>query len=165
MKKNRKLFFAATAFVLPIAHAAEPPELKEGLWSIRIQMTNNPGGKKEDSTSRLCRNHAYDKSAINLAKDVKKNCSKYDENFQGGKYTTDMHCTVAGSAIDTKGTATYSGDTSAHAENHTTYSPAFGGVTESTMIMDQKYVGSCPAGAQPGDRINADGSILHTGRH
>jgi hypothetical protein len=165
MKTNRDLVLAVTALMLPIAHAAEPPELKEGLWSIRIQTTNNPGGKTEDSTSLLCRNHAYDKSVISLAKGVKKNCSKYDQGFQGGKYTTDMHCTVAGTAIDTKGTATYSGDTSAHAENHTIYRPAFGGVTESTMIMDQKYVGSCPAGAQPGDRINADGSILHTGRH
>jgi hypothetical protein len=164
MKKNKMLVFAAAAFVLPIANASEPPELKEGLWSIRIQSVNNPGNKREDSTSMLCRNHAYDKSAIDLAKNIKKNCSKYDESFQGGKYTTDMHCTVAGSIIDTKGTATYLGDTSAHAENHTTYSPALGGVTESTMIMDQKYIGNCPAGARPGDRINADGSVLHTGK-
>ena len=102
MRKNSKLLLAATALVLPIAHAADPPELKEGLWSIRIQMTNIPGGKKEDSTSLLCRNHAYDRSAIDLAKNVQKNCSKYEQNFQGGKYTTDMHCTVAGSPLTPK---------------------------------------------------------------
>jgi len=27
------------------------------------------------------------------------------------------------------------------------------------MIMDQKYVGSCPAGTQPGDLTNADGRL------
>jgi hypothetical protein len=32
------------------------------------------------------------------------------------------------------------------------------------MVMEQKYMGSCPAGAQPGDRINADGSIVHLGK-
>ena len=36
-----------------------------------------------------------------------------------------------------------------------------GGVSETTMIMDQKYVGSCPAGAQPGDITYADGRVTH----
>jgi hypothetical protein len=29
------------------------------------------------------------------------------------------------------------------------------------MIQDQRYLGSCPAGMKPGDRIMADGSIVH----
>jgi hypothetical protein len=160
-----KILLCAVALSLPIADAADAPEMKEGLWSIRIQTIDNPGNKKDDGTSTLCRNHAYDKSVEALANGVKKNCTKYNVSFQGGKYSTDTHCTVAGTVIETKGTATYVGDTSAHSENHTTYSPAFYGVSESTMIMDQKYVGSCPAGAQPGDRTAADGTVTHLGRH
>ncbi|HVR24953.1 MAG TPA: hypothetical protein VMU26_16705 [Candidatus Polarisedimenticolia bacterium] len=61
--------------------------------------------------------------------------------------------------MDSTETVIYTGDTSAHSETLATYTPALGGVSETTMIMDQKYVGSCPAGAQSGDLTNADGNI------
>jgi len=163
MKKNRMLVSAAAALVLPLANAADAPEMKEGLWSIRTQTIDSPGNKKSDSTRTLCRNHAYDKSVEALAKTVK-GCTKLNETVEGGKISSAMHCVVAGTTIDTKQTGTIAGDTSSHSEIHTTYSPAFGGVTESTMIQDQKYVGSCPAGAQPGDMTNADGTVIHLGK-
>src|ERR1017187_6973809 len=62
-------------------------------------------------------------------------------------------------------TYTYQGDTSFHSESHATFTPALGGISETTRIVDQKYVGSCPAGAHPGDRTNADGSVIHSGKH
>jgi hypothetical protein len=156
----------ALALLLPIgmANAADPPQLKEGLWSIHRQTIDNPGNKKTESASTICRSHAYDQHVQSLAKS-RKGCTMVKENFQGGKYSTEMHCVVAGTTIDTKGTAVYQGDTSAHNETHTTYSPAFGGVTDSTMIMDQKYTGSCPAGAQPGDMTSADGRVVHLWKH
>ena len=48
--------------------------------------------------------------------------------------------------IDTTEKATFKGDTAVHSETHATYSPPLYGVSESTMIMDQEYLGSCPAG-------------------
>jgi hypothetical protein len=39
-----------------------------------------------------------------------------------------------------------------------------GGASEITM-MDQKYVGRCPAGAQPGDLTTADGKTIHLWKH
>lgn len=153
---------SAAALGLQFAQAAEPSELKEGLWSIRTQLTDNPGNKRDDTTSTLCRNHAYDKSVIALAKDASKAC-KYDERLQGGKYSTEMHCVVAGTVIETKATANYEGDTAVHGEDHTTYSPSLGGVSESIRIVDQKYIGSCPAGAQPGDLTTAGGKVVHLG--
>jgi len=155
---------SAAALGLQFAQAAEPSELKEGLWSIRTQLTDNPGNKKDDTTTTLCRNHAYDKSVIALAKGAVKDC-KYDERLQGGKYSTGMHCVVAGTVIETNATATYEGDTAAHGEDHTTYSPSLGGVSESIRIVDQKYIGSCPAGAQPGDLTTTAGKVVHLGSH
>ena len=73
--------------------------------------------------------------------------------------------TIGGTVLDTKGTVVFQGDTSAHGEDHTTYTPAMNGISESTMIQDQKYVGSCPAGQQPGDITNADGRVIHTWKH
>jgi hypothetical protein len=39
------------------------------------------------------------------------------------------------------------------------------GKTEAIMFSDAKYLGSCPAGMQPGDRMDANGSIVHGGKH
>jgi hypothetical protein len=39
------------------------------------------------------------------------------------------------------------------------------GKTETIMISDAKYLGSCPAGMQPGDRLNANGTIVHGRKH
>jgi hypothetical protein len=98
-------------------------------------------------------------------KTLVKGCTKADESVQGGKISSEMHCVVAGTAIDSKGMESFGGDTSTHSETHTTYSPALGGLSESTTIIDRKYIGSCPAGAQPADQIDADGTITHLGRH
>jgi len=65
--------------------------------------------------------------------------------------------------IDSKGTTTFVGDTAAHSETHSTNTAAMYGVSETIQVMDQKYVGSCPAGAQPGDRTGADGRVSHLG--
>jgi hypothetical protein len=163
MKKNKVLLSAAAALWLPVAYAADPPELKEGLWSIHTQETDNPGNKKTESTRTICRDHAYDKSVQALAKTAVKDC-KVSESVQGSKTSSEAHCVVAGTVIDTKGTGAYVGDTSTHSETHTIYSPALYGMAESTTIMDQKWVGSCPAGVQPGDMTNADGTVIHLGK-
>jgi hypothetical protein len=89
-------------------------------------------------------------------KNKKVGCTTLKEDWQGSIYSVDSHCIVAGTAVDSKGTVTYIGDTSARSETRATYTPALGGVSETTMIMDQKYVGSCPAGGQPGDLTTAD---------
>ena len=165
MKKNNKMLIsAAAALLLSIAHAADTPELREGLWSIHTQSIDNPGNQKSESTRTICRNHAYDKSVGALAKTAMKGCTIVNESVQGGKTYSEVHCVVGGITINTKGTGTYAGDMSTHSEVHTTYSPAFAGMSESTMIMDQKYIGSCPAGAQPGDQTDAGGTVTHLGK-
>jgi hypothetical protein len=153
--------------LLPIgtANAADPPEQKEGLWSIHRQSIDNPGNRKTESSSTICRSHTYNAYTLSLVKNKKVGCTTLKEVWQGSIHSVDSHCIVAGTAVDSKGTVTYTGDTSAHSENRATYTPALGGVSETTMIMDQKYVGSCPAGAQPGDLTNADGRVTHLWRH
>jgi hypothetical protein len=162
-KMNKKMLASAAAtLVLPIANAANPPEVKEGLWSIHTQSIDNPGNKKSEGTYTLCRNHAYDQAAQARAKTTK-GCT-LSESFEGGKYSSQSHCVVGSTVIESKGTVTFQGDTATHSETHATYTPAMAGVSETTMIMDQKYVGSCPAGAVPGDRIGADGKVTHLGK-
>ncbi|MGO9229355.1 MAG: DUF3617 domain-containing protein [Bryobacteraceae bacterium] len=161
---KRLLICAAVAAVLPIANAANPPEVKEGLWSVHTKSIDSPGNKKSEGTYTLCRDHAYDQSIRAKAKNMK-GCTKVSESFEEGKYSSEMHCVVAGTVVESKGTTTFQSDTSTHSETHATYTPPMGGISEMTMIMDQKYVGGCPGGAQPGDRTDAAGRVTHLGIH
>jgi hypothetical protein len=162
---NKTFVLAALAFGLALgtANAVDPPEVKEGLWSIQRHTIDNPGNKTSDSKSTICRNHAYDQYTLSLAKNLK-GCTT-SQSFQGGKYSSKGHCMIGATVVESQGTVTYQGDTSAHSETHATYTPAMGGVSETTMIVDQKYVGNCPAGAQPGDMTNADGRVTHLWKH
>ena len=163
MRKTR-VFVLGFLFLVGLALAIEPPQMKEGLWSVRTQMTDDPGNVKRDFTQKLCRSQAYDQHALDLAKNLK-GCKVVSENFTGGTYTAESECNVQGAVIKSKATTTYQGDTAFRSESHATYTPAFHGVSETTVMVDQKYLGACPAGVQPGDRIAADGSITHTWRH
>jgi hypothetical protein len=161
-----KMLLLAASLILPIgiAHGADPPEVKEGLWSIHSQTTDNPGNKKSETSSTICRSHAYDQHVQSLAKKAAKDCT-VKESFEGGKYIGESRCTVSGIVIETKGTSTFQGDTATHSETHTTYTPAFAGMTDSTMTADQKYLGSCPAGVQPGDLTTSEGQVNHLWKH
>jgi len=163
---TKVLGFAAASLVLVVgmAVAGDPPDVKEGLWSIHRLTIENPGNKKSENTSTICRNHAYDQHVLALSKNVK-GCTAINQSSEGSKYSEEMRCVVANTVVVTKGTTTYSGDAAAHAETHATYTPALAGMTEMTMIVDQRYVGSCPPGAQPGDLTTADGRVIHLWKH
>jgi hypothetical protein len=93
-----------------------------------------------------------------------KGCTTVSESFQDHKYTSEIHCTAGKTAIESKGTTTFQGDTALHSETHATYTPALGGVSETTIVRDEKYVGSCPVGTAPGDRTNPDGTVISLGK-
>jgi hypothetical protein len=154
--------YVGVLLALPItrAGAAHPPQLREGLWEIRVQSSENSGGKKSDFVYKLCRDHAYDKQIDALAK-KNKNCTTNIESLGNDRYSAASRCTADGIVIVSKGLSIYLNDTSVHTETTATYTPAFYGKTDETMIQDQRYVGSCPVGVKPGDRIMADGRIVH----
>ena len=154
---------AVIAVGLPLIALDNLPQLKEGLWSVTTQTVSNPAGTKIEGAYSICRNHDYDDKVRARAK-VMKGCTITSETFQGGKYTLVSHCEVPGMVFDTTGTTTLDGDSSTHTESHTSYKPAMRGIDETTMIMDQKYTGACPADMQPGDRMDKDGKVIHVAK-
>ena len=66
---------------------------------------------------------------------------------------------VEGTLIESKGTYTYENMTSTHSESNATYSPPYKGKTDEHVVQDQHYLGGCPAGMKPGDRITG-GAVL-----
>ncbi len=156
------LIVACAMLLLPIARAADPPQLKEGLWEIRGQRIVNPGSRRTEFTYRLCRSHAYDKAMDDLVKN-QKDCTTSFESLGGGRYASASRCTAAGVVIVSRGTYTYESSTSTRSESTATYVPALHGKTDETLIQDQNYIGSCPAGMNPGDRIDAESKIQRYG--
>jgi len=146
-------------------YAADPPAMKEGLWSIHTATIDNPGNKKSEGTRSICRNHEYDVRIRQQAEQKQKQtCKSFKESSSGNGMTGESECTVQGSVITSKTVTTFNGDSSIHAETHVTYSPALYGIAEETLIQDQKYTGACPAGMEPGDFMDAAGKITHVRR-
>jgi hypothetical protein len=158
--------FAAVTLLLAsaAANATDPPQVKEGLWSIRSQSITNPGNKASDHTATICRNHAFDQKVRQAQKSMP-GCKTVSENLQGNEYSVHTQCTVRGSQIDSLTTVVFTGDSAAHSENHATYKPDLDGVAEMTLTQDQKFIGACPAGVQPGDITRPDGTVIHGAMH
>ena len=146
----------------PRVEGAEPPPLKEGLWSIHNREVDAPSNRKIDFTSTLCRSHASDQRARQAA-DRRKQCTSVSESLHANEYTVESRCKIKGSVVESKSTTLFRSD-STHTEEHVTYTPALNGITASTLIQDQKYLGKCPAGAEPGDLMLPNGAVQHLGR-
>lgn len=132
-----------------MAHAIDHPPTREGLWQLRIQTTENPGGKKSENTMKVCRTHASDKAGEAVIRKMK-GCSISNESLSGKEYSLAMHCVIAGTVMESRGTSTFTSDAAVHSVSHITYAPAMGGISAETSISDQTYLGSCPAGVKPG---------------
>ncbi len=142
--------------------AAEPPPLKEGLWSIHNRQIDTPSNKKTEFTSTLCRSHASDRHAREEA-NTGKACTTVNESLHANEYTIVSRCKIEGSIVESKSTTLFQGN-AIHTDEHVTYRPALNGITESTLVQEQKYLGKCPAGAEPGDVMLPNGTVQHLGR-
>jgi hypothetical protein len=124
-----------------------------------VQSTENPGAKKTEYAFRLCRDHAYDKETGDLVKN-NKNCTTKLQSLGNDRFSAASRCTVSGILIVSQGLSVYQSGVSVHSESAATYTPPLYGKTDETIVADQHYLGSCPAGMKPGDRLMADGSVV-----
>jgi hypothetical protein len=162
----KKMYIAAVLLLsYGTVGAADEPSMKEGLWSIHDVDTTNPGNKVSSSSRSVCRSHAWDQEVQAESKKVMKSCTVLSDTTAGNKHVLEAKCQIGTSTITTKAIITYQNENSVHSETHATYSPALGGVSDTTMIQEQKYQGSCPAGTSPGDMILSDGTVRHLWQH
>jgi hypothetical protein len=148
---NVRVFAGIMLFMsIATAWAVDAPELQEGLWEVRGYNLENPGQKKTEFAAKICRDHEYDKkSRIFLEKT--KGCTLNITSLGGARYSSKSHCTINGTVVDSTSTIEFQSATAVHSESHTTYSPAFRGKQEDTIVQDQKYAGVCPSGMKPGE--------------
>jgi hypothetical protein len=157
------LTLAIFLLVISVAGATDIPDeppMKEGLWKIH-SVTTTPGKPPQDSTMSLCRNHAYDQYAHGIVQKSLANCTTLSDVKLPGKRSMTVSCKISGSTITTKSIITSSGDSNYRSESESTYNPPLFGQTEMSMVQEQSYVGACPAGMAPGDRMLSTGQIEH----
>ena len=88
----------------------------------------------------------------------KNECTSDVTQPSANTYVEESRCAKGPNAGSvTKVIYTYQGDTASHTEMHMNV-----GNAETVMIIDAKYLGSCPAGMKPGDLI-IDGKVISGG--
>jgi hypothetical protein len=155
------VFVAVVAVWTGIAGADEikPPPTKEGLWETHSTQTKQ-GKTVSDSTVKMCQSKELTESMQSGGEELRKKneCTSSVTRPSSNTYVEESRCAKGpnpGSV--TKVIYTHQGDTSSHTEMHIN-----SGSSETLMIIDAKYVGSCPTGMKPGDLI-IDGKIVSGG--
>lgn len=153
------------AVLLPLsgtvgADEFKPPPMKDGLWETHSRQTQQ-GKTVFDSSVRMCQTQQLTRLTQSSGEELRKKnaCTSTVTQLSANTYVEESRCAKGPNAGSvTKATYTYQGDTASHMEMHMNV-----GKTETVMIMDSKYLGSCPAGMKPGDVVMPDGKKIPGG--
>jgi hypothetical protein len=158
--RMKTVFAVAALLVLSCVRADEfePPYFKDGLWQANTSRTSE--GKTTQTSMKLCQNHETQKKDRDFSASLRKRsqCTFKVSHPTANSYVTEDQCAAGPSPASTsKTTITFQGDTTYRMEMH-----RVAGTRESIMIIDAKYLGSCPVDMKPGDAVMADGTKMNT---
>lgn len=148
------LGIAAVAASIGSASADEfkPPPTRDGLWESHTTQTQQ-GKTVFDMSLKICQSKEFSKSTQSISEETRKKneCTSVVSQPSANTFSEESRCAKGPNAgAVSKVTYTFQGDTAYHMEMRTN-----SGKSESVMVMDMKYLSSCPAGMKPGDSINA----------
>ena len=138
------------------ADGIKPPPTKEGLWETHSTQTQQ-GKTVFDKSVKMCQSNETTKSMQSSGEELRKKneCTSNVSRPTANTYVEESRCAKGPNAGSvTQVVYTYQGDTASHTEMHMNV-----GKSETVMIIDAKYLGSCPAGMKPGDLI-VDGKTI-----
>jgi len=142
------------------ADEIKPPPTKEGLWETHATQTQS-GKTVSDHSVQMCQSKALTESMQSTAEELRKKneCTSNVTRPSNNSYVEESRCAKGSNAGSvTKVMYTYQGDTATHTEIHMTV-----GGTDTVMVMDAKFLGSCPTGMKPGDVV-MNGKIISGGK-
>jgi hypothetical protein len=161
---ERNLLVSGCALVLlaGIALAVDAPT-KDGLWSIHSVNTMTRVGNAAPRTTEMTVSRCQAKGAAMQApvNPLKADCKQISKSSNGSTRFFEMQCTQNGRTTRVKETVTMKGDNEAHTITDSTMDPPMGGLSGMKLVADWKYLGSCPAGVNPGDVVGPDGKVIH----
>jgi hypothetical protein len=141
------------------ADGIKPPPTKEGLWETHSKQVSQDKSVS-DTVVKMCQSKVTTESMQADAEKLRKEnqCVSQVAQPTSNSYVEETRCAKGpdpGSV--TRVVYTYQGDTASHTEVHLNV-----GKAETVMIMDAKYVGSCPTGMKPGD-VMMNGKVIPSG--
>ncbi len=142
------------------ADELKPPPTKDGLWETHSTQMQQ-GKTVSDSVVKMCQSKETTESMQSVGKEVRKKneCTSTVTQPSTDTFVEESRCAKGPNAGSvTKVVYTHQGDTASHTEMHVNV-----GKSEIVMIMDAKYLGSCPASMKPGDLMMGDGKIISGG--
>jgi hypothetical protein len=159
MRFNFIFLIAVLSASLGIAAADDlkPPPTKEGLWETHSTHTQD-GKTVADPAVKMCQSNATTKSMQAGGEEMRKRneCTSRVTQPSPNTYVEESRCAKGPNAGSvTKVVYTNQGDTASHTEMHMVAAKS-----ETVVIIDAKYLGSCPAGMKPGDLMMDDGKII-----
>jgi hypothetical protein len=157
--KPASLVAALLICVVAEADGIKPPPTKEGLWETHSTQTQQ-GKTVFDKSVKMCQSNETTKSMQSNGEELRKKneCTSKVTQPSTNTYVEESRCAKGPNAGSvTKVVYAYQGDTASHTEMHMNVGPS-----ETVMIIDAKYLGSCPAGMKPGD-LMMDGKIISGG--
>jgi hypothetical protein len=143
--------------VVARADEPKPPPTKAGLWETHGTHTQE-GKTVPDHTVKMCQSSDTTKAMQAQGEELRKRneCTSHITRPSPDTYVEESSCAKGANAGSvTKVVYTNQGDTASHTEMHMNV-----GKSETVVIIDAKYLGSCPAGMNPGDLMMDDGKII-----
>jgi hypothetical protein len=123
---------------------------RPGLWQVTVSpiAPNAPS-----AVGKICLDADI---AKNMLKGIA--CERHDVVRNGNRFAIDSVCSLNGTRLTTKAIVTLTGGTAYHVDIKERADPPFEGHSDAIITQDAKWLGPCPAGAKPGDMIDASGS-------
>jgi hypothetical protein len=155
-------FFVAVVSVWIGTAAADgfkPPPMRDGLWETHSTQTQQ-GKTVSDRTVKMCQSKELTQSMQSTGEELRKRneCTSSVTQPSTNTYVEESRCAKGPNVGSvTKVVYSYQGDTASHTEMHMNVDKS-----AIVMIMDAKYLGSCPTGMKPGDLI-MDGKVISGG--
>jgi hypothetical protein len=159
MRFNVVFLVAVLSASIGMARADEfkPPPTKEGLWETHGTHTQE-GKTVPDRPVKMCQSNETTKSMQARGEEMRKKneCTSHVTHPSPDTFVEESRCAKGPSAgTVTRVVYTNEGDTASHTEMHMD-----AGKAETVVIIDAKYLGSCPAAMKPGDLMMDDGKII-----
>ena len=159
----QRLALATLLTVLPaLACSQELPRMKAGLWeSTTVNDMQKAKGAPPQVTS-ICMDDAVQKLMVQFSQGAMRGmCSRNDLKVSGNTVTGDTVCQMGTSKMTGHSVMTFLSDTTYHTTAQSTFDPPLMGMKTSLTTVEGRFMGSCPAGMQPGDMKLGNGTIMN----
>lgn len=144
------------------AVAVDYPARKPGLWEMAMQTGATGKGQAMTMTTQQCIDAATDKALQAAGGGAgKSDCSKQELRTEGKTLVIDSVCKSGGATVTSRGVMSGDFSSAYRMDISSRYSPALGGMSQSTTVIEAKWLGACKAGQKPGDMIMPGGMKMN----